>query len=128
MSDSKPISIKTTNPEFPEIDGFSKEELQHFHEFMFKNYPDGTIRYFPSGHYTLCHSLIYHWTVKRGAICDYNGYDDRYCFATEQLALEAINAWNDPTQECPGHWRRHPKTGRRREWNRDGTFLEYVMF
>ncbi len=39
--------------------------------------------------------------------------DDAWCYATESLALAALDAW-DGTGEPTG-WHRHPGSGRRRE-------------
>lgn len=124
MTDAPATPIDS--PIFPAIDDFTTDELRQFNDFLAQNYPLATIRYYSSGHYTIAHKLIFHWTVKSGAIGDYFGYEDRFCFATKELAIEAINAWNDPTQDSPGRWHRHPKSSRRREWREDGTFREYI--
>lgn len=52
-------------------------------------------------------------------------YDDRWCYATADLALVCAGVWQaDPGTEPTG-WHRHPDTGRRRP---DGDPAnEYVM-
>ncbi len=56
------------------------------------------------------HRLIYHWTMQVG-ISEF-GYEERYCFATQEMAETAMDAW-DGTGD-PILWHRHPETGRRR--------------
>jgi hypothetical protein len=71
----------------------------------------------PDWRYVLAKRLMFHWTVIEGSILDTSGYDDRWCFETEELALAAIAAW--PADPPPGYepegWHRHPKTGRRQD-------------
>jgi len=78
------------------------------------------------GRYILAKRLMFHWTVIEGTIGDSLGYDDRWCFVTEDLALAAVKAW--PLAAPPGYepvgWHRHPKTGRRRPGGDPGT--EYI--
>jgi hypothetical protein len=64
-------------------------------------------------HVGICgvHRLMFHWTVHIGI--DDTGYDDRYCFATEQMAKDSLDAW-DGTGDMPDHWHKHPSSGRRR--------------
>ena len=51
-------------------------------------------------------------------------YEDRWCYATPALALEAFHKWDG--QGEPDGWHRHPPTGRRRpEGNHE---QEYVNF
>lgn len=57
------------------------------------------------------HRLLFHWTVHIDI--DDTGYADRYCFATEELAVAALAKW-DGVGDMEG-WHRHPKTGRRRD-------------
>lgn len=124
MTDAPATPI--TSPVFPSVEGFTTEEIQNFNNFLAKDYPHATIRYYASGYYTIAHKLIFHWTVKSGVVGDYFGYEDRFCFATEKIAIDAIKNWNNPKEDCPGQWHRHPKSGRRRQWNDDGTFHEYI--
>lgn len=69
------------------------------------------LRRLPDGRICGVHRLLYHWTLHIGI--DWFGYSDRYCFATAELALEALMTW-DGTGDPVG-WHRHPKTGRRRD-------------
>ena len=55
--------------------------------------------------------LLFHWTMH--VDIDPIGYNDRYCYATRQLALDALEKW-DGTAD-PQNWHRHPNTGRRKD-------------
>ena len=68
--------------------------------------------------------LIFHWTLKTGIVGDYFGYEDRWCYETEDGVRNAFHAW-DGTGEPTG-WRRHPKTGRRRTGGDPAT--EHINF
>jgi hypothetical protein len=57
------------------------------------------------------HRLLYHWTMHID-ISEW-GYEDRYCFATEAMAIEAMEAWDGNGD--PVNWHRHPASGRRRD-------------
>jgi hypothetical protein len=71
--------------------------------------------------------LLFHWTLIRGAVGDYECYDDRYCYATEVGAKDALDQLkaNNWTGEPLG-WHRHPKTGRRRTGGDPAT--EYIDY
>lgn len=43
---------------------------------------------------------------------DWLGYGDRWCYKSEQAALDALCSWPED-QEEPTGWHRHPNTGRR---------------
>jgi len=43
-----------------------------------------------------------------------SGYEDRWCFESRQLAIDALKEWNRETDAEPMGWHRHPDTGRRR--------------
>lgn len=55
--------------------------------------------------------LLFHWTLH--VDIHEMGYEDRYCYATKELALNAMEKW-DGTGE-PENWHRHPKSCRRRD-------------
>lgn len=80
------------------------------------------------GDYTLAKPLMFHWTVIHGEVGDMTGYWDRWCFATEALALEAVAAWPmvTPAKYDPIGWHRHPSTGRRRDFGNPE--FEHVEF
>jgi hypothetical protein len=71
---------------------------------------------FPDGFYVMAYPLMFHWTVILGHLDDAVGYEDRWCFASRKLALDAVANW--PTSGYDAHepvgWHRHPSTGRRR--------------
>ncbi len=69
------------------------------------------MRVLPDGRICGVHRLMFHWTVHIGL--DHVGYEDRYCFLTEEMALKSLIEWNGEG-DMPGDWHRHPKTGRRR--------------
>lgn len=52
--------------------------------------------------------LLMHWTVH----VDLHefGYEERYCFETDDLAIEAMAAWEGTGD--PINWHKHPNTGR----------------
>lgn len=60
--------------------------------------------------------LLFHWTMHTGCLGDEDSYDDRWCYATEDLARRELAAWAAlGYQGEPQGWHRHPKSGRRRE-------------
>jgi hypothetical protein len=65
----------------------------------------------PDGRYCGLYRLLYHWTIHIG-ITEY-GYDDRYCFQTASLGLQALTKWDG--EGDPDFWHKHPKSGRRRD-------------
>lgn len=69
------------------------------------------MRTLPDGRLLGVHRLMFHWTVHIDI--DEDGYDDRYCFATREMAQEAMNVW-DGTGDMI-NWHKHPATGRRRD-------------
>lgn len=69
------------------------------------------LRRLPDGRWIGVHRLLMHWTIHVD-LHEY-GYEDRYCFATQELADKAFDEW-DGTGDPEG-WHRHPKTGRRRD-------------
>lgn len=52
-------------------------------------------------------------------------YDDRWCYATADLALSCAYAWSATPGTEPTGWHRHPDTGRRRPGGDPA--IEYVM-
>jgi len=67
------------------------------------------VRELPDGIVIAAHRLMYHWTLLIDL--DYCGYNDRYCFATKELVMDAFNKYDGSE---PEGWHRHPKSGRRR--------------
>lgn len=69
---------------------------------MLKSMPDGRI----------CgiHQLMYHWTMH--VDIHLMGYEDRYCYATREMAEIALNSWDGMGD--PILWHRHVNSGRRR--------------
>jgi hypothetical protein len=63
--------------------------------------------------YAAIKPLLFHWTMVVGAVGDDVGYDDRWCYATEALARQHLDAWDGVGE--PDGWHRHPRTGRRRD-------------
>lgn len=72
------------------------------------------IRDLGDGRYAQASRLLFHYTIKVGAIGDNFGYDDRYCYATLVGVLKALDEWNPATEKEPNGWHRDPNTGRRR--------------
>ena len=75
-----------------------------------------------NGLYAAIKPLLYHWTMIAGEIGDIFGYEDRWCYATQELAEKALREWDGNGE--PTGWHRHPATGRRRP-DRDAE-QEYV--
>jgi hypothetical protein len=69
------------------------------------------LKVLPDGRICGVHRLLYHWTLQVDV--HEEGYEDRYCYFTKELAVEALDAWNG--QGDPVGWHRHPKTHRRRD-------------
>ena len=78
---------------------------------------DFGIRLIGRGEYVLAKPLLFHWALYRGALADEIGYDDRWCYATREMAEAALAGF--PLRPEPGYepdgWHRHPNRGRRRE-------------
>lgn len=70
------------------------------------------LRFIPGRGWCGVHRLLYHWTVHIGL--DDFGYEERYCYATEHMAKESVDAW-DGAGDPPGGWHKHPDSGRRRD-------------
>lgn len=69
------------------------------------------LRVLPDGRICGVHRLLYHWTLHVDIHED--GYEDRYCYATRELAVAALETWDG--QGDPVGWHRHPRTHRRRD-------------
>lgn len=69
------------------------------------------LRTLPDGRIIGVARLLYHWTLHVGI--DEDGYADRWCFATRELAEAACRDWSGVGD--PDGWHRHPKSGRRRD-------------
>lgn len=68
------------------------------------------------GSYVMAKPLMFHWTLLRGDFSDHHGYFDRWCFATKELAMQALAEFPESPAGSyePSGWHRHPMTGRRR--------------
>lgn len=71
-----------------------------------------------NGLYAAIKPLMFHWTLIVGEIGDTCGYADRWCYADQDKAVKALEAWDG--QGEPAGWHRHPMTARRRP-DRDPT-------
>lgn len=75
------------------------------------------------GRWVALNQLAFHWSMLIGRIGDRMGYDDRYCYADYEKAVEGLDGWiANKFQGEPSGWHRHPLTGRRIA--QDGT--EYI--
>jgi len=79
------------------------------------------LRQLPDGRVCGVLQLLYHWTLHIDI--DYYGYADRYCFATKELAVDALHAYDGIIE--PTGWHRHPKSGRRRNLATGEKWVEY---
>lgn len=86
----------------------------------------GLIRDIGNDEWVMASRLLFHWTLKRGSFFDTIGYSDRWCYETEELAMEALHAFpvNPSPDYEPDGWHRHPATGRRRTDRTSAT--EYI--
>lgn len=74
------------------------------------------IRDLEDGTWIMARRLMYHWMLIRGNEFESACYFDRWCYATEDLARDALAAFPvNPTADYePEGWHRHPTTCRRR--------------
>lgn len=88
--------------------------------------PGTTVKDLKDGTYVMAKPLMFHWTLIRGYMGDQTGYFDRWCYANETLAKDALGEFpvNPPSGYEPAGWHRHPNTGRRRTGGDPAT--EYV--
>lgn len=70
-----------------------------------------SMRSLPDGRIVGVKQLLFHWTMH--VDIDGFGYADRWCFATRELAEEAMADWYGDAD--PINWHRHPTSGRRRD-------------
>lgn len=112
-----PEASPEASPDQPLPDALKKAAWQYLMVMGENPLTEAHLRALEGGAYVLAKRLMFHWTVIHGYIGDLWGYDDRWCFATEASALEAVAAWpmDDPKGYEPSGWHRHPATGRRRE-------------
>jgi hypothetical protein len=65
--------------------------------------------------------LLFHWTIHVNI--HPVGYDDRYCFASYDLAKDAFDKWTG--EGDPSGWHKHPSTGRRRDLATGKEWIEF---
>ena len=59
--------------------------------------------------------FMFTWAIIEGAKDSLAGYEDRWCYASFQKAVDGLNEWLLRGFEGePAGWHRHPATGRRR--------------
>lgn len=79
-----------------------------------KSWYDTVVTY-GDGEYVAVYPLLFHWTMIQGHLDWTEGYLDRWCYANEPVAREALDEWQNRNFEGePIGWHRHPDTGRRR--------------
>lgn len=89
------------------------EEAEFLDWLQEQGYGAGLIM--PDGMWCAIRPLMFHWTMHIGVVGDKTGYEDRYCYADFGRALMALVEWSERDfQGEPTGWRRHPKSGRRR--------------
>lgn len=76
------------------------------------------------GWYKALHPLLFHHMMIIGRIDDQVGYEDRWCFADFDCALEAFNTWDGAIGTEPEGWHKHPLSGRTRKKMADGIWLD----
>lgn len=65
----------------------------------------------PDGRLVAVVHMIYTWRLTVGP-ADAYGYDDGWCYPTEEDAIVALVLWDGMGE--PTGWHRHPRSGRRR--------------
>jgi hypothetical protein len=80
------------------------------------------------GYYKAVIPLLYHHMMIMGRMDDSLGYDDRWCYEDFPDALKGFQSWDGAKGTEPTGWHRHPKTGRRREIQKDGTWREHFDY
>lgn len=88
--------------------------------------PEHQLKLLGDGTYVAARRLMFHWIIIRGDVDDAVGYFDRWCYATEELALKALKYFPEspPQGYEPSGWHRHPSTHRRRPGGDPA--LEYI--
>ena len=78
--------------------------------------PACTIRDLGDGTYLLVKPMLFDWTLLRGRFGDRSGHLDRWCYRTEDLALQDLRDFPDTPGEAhqPQNWYFHPRSGARR--------------
>lgn len=99
------------------IQPFTKEQLEEMGYIASRELPDGTI--LAVGPMAFGNGRLF---------MDVNqcGYGDFYCFDSLKIALDSMNNYDPENDKEPEGWKRHFKSGRRRE-NGDPT-TEYINF
>ncbi len=65
------------------------------------------------GHCLIVARLLFHWTVRRSEIGNFDSYIERWCYAAPLLAEASIIEWRSRGFEGePLGWHKHPDTGR----------------
>lgn len=76
------------------------------------------------GWYKAIHPLLFHHMMIIGRIDESVSYEDRWCYADFECALEAFQSWDGAEGTEPEGWHKHPNTGRTRTKLEDGTWLD----
>lgn len=93
-------------------------------DILKQHFPTGTIKTLPNDWILVAAPLLLDWMVFSVARDMPEDIVDIFCFTDEKSACDALQAWNDPTQDCPGKWHRDIQTYRCRTWHPDGTYIE----
>lgn len=72
------------------------------------------IRTYENGRIVFLHRLLFTTAILVMNSPHSLSYDNRWCYASEKAALEAMERWNPDTEPEPTGWHRHPPSGRRR--------------
>lgn len=78
----------------------------------------------PDGQIVGIKRLLFHWTLHIGI--DWTGYADRYCYPSERAARMSLKFW-DGSDDPPGNWQKHPRTGRYRNLKTGEISLEWKV-
>ena len=78
--------------------------------------PACTIRDLGDGTYLLVKPMIFDWTLLRGRFGDKTGHMDRWCYRTEDQAMQDLRGFPDMPGDShqPANWYFHPRSGVRR--------------
>lgn len=77
--------------------------------------------------YLVVKPLMFHWTLMRGLLGDFDGLEERWCYANGTLAHAALLEWQARNYSGePKWWHRHPTTGRRRpDGDEDKEYIQW---
>lgn len=92
-------------------------EQRAYAKMLFEDTHTLGVRFFNDGaSYIAAKRLLYHYTLIAGAIDNWTGYSDRWCYRWRRQAMDALrDEAFSPGMEPGFFWHKHPSSGRVRE-------------